>query len=133
MRKYTVFWPENMAKTCCGCDVSCPALLYYCCYLLVAVSTLPVPATCCLVGRRLSAPMSIVVLSVGSCEYATRHLLSGGEETVCSNVGMNGTDCQRPACWETYVGQQFYKHSIFDLLTQAGPHACAPHSPKFPQ
>jgi hypothetical protein len=37
-------------------------------------------------------------------------------------AGLNETliECQRPMCWETYVGQQFYKLTTFDLLTQAG-------------
>jgi hypothetical protein len=47
-------------------------------------------------------------------------------ETILSNLsGLSGELakrqpelCERPLCWETYVGQQFYKLTVFDLLTQ---------------
>ena len=39
----------------------------------------------------------------------------------CTNVGILNLeikDCDRPICWETYVGQQFYILTLLDLAVQ---------------
>ena len=36
----------------------------------------------------------------------------------CTNLNVKDAKCDRPICWETYVGQQFYILTIVDLLVQ---------------
>ena len=71
------------------------------------------------------------LLSKVNCNYA-RGCLANGTFNVtndcpdpgiayqaCSNVNLaSGADCEKPLCWETYVGQQFYKLTLVDLIVQ---------------
>ena len=36
----------------------------------------------------------------------------------CSNERFEGNLCDKPICWETYVGQQLYKLSLVDFIVQ---------------
>ena len=42
----------------------------------------------------------------------------------CTNLNVNNAKCDRPICWETYVGQQFYILTIVDLLVQVRSKIC---------
>ena len=42
----------------------------------------------------------------------------------CTNLNVDGRTCDRPICWETYVGQQFYILTIVDLLVQVRSKIC---------
>ncbi len=69
------------------------------------------------------------------CDYATGALRDGQidifeEDQVPSNIdhiykactNVNVDDkygyCEKPICWETFVGQQFYKLTLVDLFVQ---------------
>jgi len=52
------------------------------------------------------------LLSKNKCSYA-----SEGDWTICSNQNVTGV-CQRKMCWETSVGIEFYKLTVFDVFIQ---------------
>lgn len=47
--------------------------------------------------------------------------LSQNEITMqaCSNRGLNEAKCPKYTCWETFLGQQFYKLTMTDFIVQA--------------
>ena len=77
-----------------------------------------------------------VLLEKVQCHYAvycdsnfsdTERILPDGGECIenfetryksCTNLNVDERKCDRPICWETYVGQQFYILTIVDLLVQ---------------
>ena len=57
----------------------------------------------------------------GKCEYDNEFPI---RYKSCTNLNVNGAKCDRPICWETYVGQQFYILTIVDLLVQVRSKIC---------
>ena len=38
--------------------------------------------------------------------------------TACDNTNIVGAACPRGMCWETRIGTEFYRLTVFDLLVQ---------------
>ena len=62
-----------------------------------------------------------VLVDGGKCEYLNEFPI---RYKSCTNLNVNGAKCDRPICWETYVGQQFYILTIVDLLVQVRSKIC---------
>jgi len=58
--------------------------------------------------------MMLSLLIKNNCLYATEE---NGEWTTCSNQNVADV-CQRKMCWETSVGIEFYKLTVFDMFIQ---------------
>ena len=64
------------------------------------------------------------LLNAVECDYARLSDMSGDVYQACSNTKLEITQlagnekCHKPQCWETYVGQQFYKLTLIDVAVQ---------------
>ena len=74
---------------------------------------------------RLSGLIVIIVSSIqsNSCWYyqetSTNQTLMSCDNTNFWAAGAAGAKCPRKICWETSVGVEFYRLTMFDLISQA--------------
>lgn len=95
-----------------------------------ANTTLSLNLARCIFLRLASLLITLIsLLSKVNCNYAKGCLADGAfnvtnscEDGIayqaCTNVNLDNGACEKPLCWETYVGQQFYKLTLVDLIAQ---------------
>ena len=67
------------------------------------------------------------VYSVVQCDYALRceiepcNGIFPPKYQTCYNTQLvDSAECDKPLCWETYLGKQFYFLTLFDFVVQVG-------------